>query len=69
MGSDYPFPLGEVPMAGKMLCSSDELSGFLSWDERARMLAGNAIDFLGLDSSFERAFQTRMKESASLAIE
>jgi aminocarboxymuconate-semialdehyde decarboxylase len=62
MGSDYPFPLGEVPMAGKMLCSDDQLSEFLSWEERAHMLAGNAIDFLGLEREFGQAFQHRLHD-------
>ncbi|KAF8855200.1 hypothetical protein BDZ45DRAFT_715845 [Acephala macrosclerotiorum] len=55
MGSDYPFPLGEVPVAGKMLCSDDQLTKFLSWEERARMLAGNAIEFLGIEAEHDRA--------------
>jgi aminocarboxymuconate-semialdehyde decarboxylase len=62
MGSDYPFPLGEVPMAGKMLCSNDQLSEFLSWEERSQMLAGNTIEFLGLDARFENEFRRRRKE-------
>jgi aminocarboxymuconate-semialdehyde decarboxylase len=66
MGSDYPFPLGEVPMAGKMLCSNDELGSFLSWDERAHMLAGNAIQFLGLEARFENEFRRRIKEFAMI---
>ncbi|ORY68758.1 2-amino-3-carboxymuconate-6-semialdehyde decarboxylase [Pseudomassariella vexata] len=52
MGSDYPFPLGEVPIAGKMLCFEDRLSKFLTWDERANMLAGNTIDLLNLGPEF-----------------
>lgn len=62
MGSDYPFPLGEVPEAGKMLCSDDKLASFLTWDERAQMLAGNAIRFLGLEERFEKRFQDKMME-------
>lgn len=43
LGSDYPFPLGE-PLPGELINSAE----FLSEDERARMLAGNATDFFGL---------------------
>ncbi|KKK19811.1 putative 2-amino-3-carboxymuconate-6-semialdehyde decarboxylase [Aspergillus rambellii] len=50
MGSDYPFPLGEVPEAGKMIARETKLDGFLSWKQRADMLAGNALRFLNLDS-------------------
>lgn len=60
MGSDYPFPLGEVPMAGKMLATNNELSSFLSWNQRAYMLAGNAIDLLKLDGQFEKKFQAKL---------
>jgi aminocarboxymuconate-semialdehyde decarboxylase len=62
MGSDYPFPLGEVPMAGKMLCSEKQLSTFLTWEERAHMLAGNAINFLGLEAEFGKIFRHRIDE-------
>jgi aminocarboxymuconate-semialdehyde decarboxylase len=62
MGSDYPFPLGEVPMAGKMLVSNDQLSEFLSWDERAHMLAGNAIELLNLEPRFQKAFRRRLTD-------
>lgn len=54
MGSDYPFPLGEVPVPGKMLC--EEL-GWLTWDERTGMLAKNAIQFLGLEEEFGAVFR------------
>ena len=62
MGSDYPFPLGEVPVAGQMLAKEEELEGFLSWDERAMMLAGNAIQFFGLDKEFGDCFRRRLLE-------
>ncbi|KAI0121037.1 putative 2-amino-3-carboxymuconate-6-semialdehyde decarboxylase [Xylariales sp. AK1849] len=61
MGSDYPFPLGEVPIAGNMLCTNDELSRFLSWDERAYMLAGNAIDLFNLGPKFKKRFQNQLR--------
>ncbi len=45
MGSDYPFPLGEHP-PGKLVRDAD----WLSDSERARMLAGTAMEFLGLST-------------------
>lgn len=51
MGSDYPFPLGEVPEAGKMIARDGRVGGFLRWRERAEVLAGNALRFLNLDSN------------------
>ncbi|KAK8072072.1 2-amino-3-carboxymuconate-6-semialdehyde decarboxylase [Apiospora saccharicola] len=62
MGSDYPFPLGEVPVAGKMLCAEDQLSRFLTWEERARMLSGNAIELFNLGPKFEERFQDKLAE-------
>ncbi|KAK7962647.1 uncharacterized protein PG986_003472 [Apiospora aurea] len=62
MGSDYPFPLGEVPVAGKMLCAEDQLSRFLTWEQRADMLSGNAIKLFNLGSKFERRFQENLAE-------
>jgi aminocarboxymuconate-semialdehyde decarboxylase len=49
MGSDYPYPLGEVPEAGRMIAKDGRLEGFLSWRQRAEILAGNALRFLNLD--------------------
>lgn len=60
MGSDYPFPLGEVPEAGRMLSSDDRLTEFLTWSQRAHMLAGNAIDFLTLDDNFRKEYDRRL---------
>lgn len=48
MGSDYPFPLGEMPNPGEMLSSDKKVGELFSSETRARMLAGNAIEFLGL---------------------
>jgi aminocarboxymuconate-semialdehyde decarboxylase len=62
MGSDYPFPLGEVPVAGKMLAEEEELDSFLSWEERAMMLSGNTINFLGLEDQFGDTFIHRFGE-------
>ncbi|KAK6376548.1 hypothetical protein LTS17_007143 [Exophiala oligosperma] len=65
MGSDYPFPLGEVPEAGKMLSSDDRLKEFLSWTERAQMLAGNVINFLSLEERFKQEYEQRLKSFLS----
>lgn len=46
MGSDYPYPLGERP-AGRVVRDAS----FLSGDDRARILGGNAEEFLSLGSS------------------
>jgi aminocarboxymuconate-semialdehyde decarboxylase len=62
MGSDYPFPLGEVPVAGQMLAEVDELGEFLTWDDRAMILAGNAIQFFGLETEFGNLFSRRLEE-------
>jgi len=60
MGSDYPFPLGEVPVPGKMPC--EEELGWLTWDERAGMLAKNAIQFLGLEEEFGAVLRKRLEQ-------
>lgn len=52
--------LAEVPMAGKMLCSEEKLSSFLTWKERANMLAGNAISLFDLGPSFKQAYLNRL---------
>ncbi|RBQ72189.1 hypothetical protein FVER14953_20623 [Fusarium verticillioides] len=67
MGSDYPFPLGEVPEAGKMLTSDGSLSEFLSTEQRAMMLAGNAIDFLKLDERFQNAYKDSLRDLSNRA--
>ena len=46
LGSDYPFPLGE-PEPGRLIESLTELPGPV----RERLLAGTALEFLGLDGS------------------
>ena len=43
LGSDYPFPLGEAE-PGRLIESMDDLSA----DDRARLLSGTALEFLGL---------------------
>lgn len=43
MGSDYPFPLGESP-PGKLI----RAAGWLTDDQRERMLVGSAVEFLAL---------------------
>ncbi|KAL1881265.1 hypothetical protein Daus18300_001117 [Diaporthe australafricana] len=61
LGSDYPFPLGEVPTAGEMLIGNGEegkkLDGFMSWEQRAGVLAGNAIRLLNLDDKFQQRYE------------
>jgi aminocarboxymuconate-semialdehyde decarboxylase len=49
LGSDYPFPLGEVPRPGQLI-ESCELSGDAVTDEavRRRLLSENALQFLRL---------------------
>ena len=64
LGSDYPFPLGEVPMAGEMLLESKHVGKFMSWEERAGVLAKNAIRFLNLGKEFEQRFRSRWVEFA-----
>lgn len=49
MGSDYPFPLGEMPEPGRMLAADPKLDSFLSTADRVQMLSLNALRFLGLD--------------------
>lgn len=46
LGSDYPFPLGEDE-PGRLIESMEELSA----EQRQRLLAGTALEFLGLESS------------------
>ncbi|MCB0374310.1 MAG: amidohydrolase [Sinomicrobium sp.] len=44
LGTDYPFPLGE-PEPGKLIRGMDELSD----SAKAKLLGGNALDWLGLN--------------------
>ncbi|GAB1310634.1 2-amino-3-carboxymuconate-6-semialdehyde decarboxylase [Madurella fahalii] len=67
LGSDYPFPLGEVPVAGKMLIEDERIQKFMSWEERAGVLARNAIRFLKLGREFEDRFEKRLKMVESTA--
>jgi len=60
VGSDYPFPLGEVPMAGKMLATHERLAEFLTWEERGQMLAGNTINLLSLGLTFQKKYRRRL---------
>jgi aminocarboxymuconate-semialdehyde decarboxylase len=46
LGSDYPFPLGEH-RPGSLIESLEELSG----RDRERLLAGTALEFLGIDEA------------------
>ncbi len=45
MGSDYPFPLGEA-VPGSLIDGMDDLSQ----DVKARLLAGTALEWLGLEA-------------------
>jgi aminocarboxymuconate-semialdehyde decarboxylase len=45
-----------------MLAEEEELDGFLSWDERAMMLAGSTINFLGLEDAFGGVFIERLEK-------
>lgn len=69
LGSDYPFPLGEVPVAGKMLLEDERVRLFMSWEERAGVLAKNAIRFLNLGSEFQDRFERRLKEAGAEAVD
>ena len=53
MGSDYPFPLGEMPVPGEMLAEDKRVMEVFSHESRGRMLSGNAIEFLGLGEMFK----------------
>ena len=46
LGSDYPFPLGELE-PGSLIDSMDDLDQAT----KARLFAGTALEFLGLDAS------------------
>jgi len=63
LGSDYPFPLGEVPVAGKMLLEDERVRLFMSWEERAGVLGKNAIRFLKLGREFEERYEMRLREA------
>ncbi|KAK0748448.1 hypothetical protein B0T21DRAFT_279436 [Apiosordaria backusii] len=63
LGSDYPFPLGEVPMAGKMIVEDEGVDRFLRWGEKAWILGRNAIRFLKLGKDFEERFERRLREA------
>ena len=45
LGTDYPFPLGEAK-PGRLILDSDAFSA----EQKARMLAGTALEFLDVDS-------------------
>lgn len=63
MGSDYPFPLGEMPEPGRMLARDERLDTFLSWGQRADMLSTNALRFFKLenDGRWQKSRQERLK--------
>jgi len=43
LGSDYPFPLGEVPECGHLIHNSD-----LPTELKEKLFEKNALDFLGI---------------------
>lgn len=45
-----------------MLCAEDQLSRFLTWEERANMLSGNAIKLFNLGTRFESRFHEKLAE-------
>lgn len=51
LGSDYPFPLGEMPQPGKLVCTNEQMQKFLSEESRDGIMAKNALEFLGIDES------------------
>ncbi|KAK3936115.1 hypothetical protein QBC46DRAFT_270310 [Diplogelasinospora grovesii] len=63
LGSDYPFPLGEMPLSPSNLLPLDSrVGGFMSWEERAGVLARNTMRFLNLGREFERRYEQRWAE-------
>ncbi|KAK4193198.1 hypothetical protein QBC35DRAFT_480894 [Podospora australis] len=62
LGSDYPFPLGEVPVAGEMVLDDEKV---LTWEEKAGILGRNTISFLKLGREFEEKFEERLKAATA----
>jgi len=50
-------------VAGRMLVEDERVREFMSWEERAGVLARNAIGFLGLGEEFERRYEERLLEA------
>jgi aminocarboxymuconate-semialdehyde decarboxylase len=69
LGSDYPFPLGEVPVAGRMLIEDERVGKFMSYTERAGILAQNAIRFLKLGPDFEERFEERLRQFEAVLVD
>ncbi|KAK4200075.1 hypothetical protein QBC40DRAFT_76474 [Triangularia verruculosa] len=65
LGSDYPFPLGEVPMAGKMIIQDESVDQFLRWEEKAWIMGKNAIRFLRLGEEFMNRFEKRLQDAGN----
>jgi aminocarboxymuconate-semialdehyde decarboxylase len=57
LGSDYPFPLGEA-RPGELI---ESVTG-LTQKTQAQLLAGNALDFLGLDRKMFGARNSSLQE-------
>lgn len=49
LGSDYPFPLGEMPQPGELLSTDSQIQKFLCATSRERIMSKNVLDFLGID--------------------
>lgn len=49
LGSDYPFPLGEMPQPGELLSTDAQVQEFLCAECKERIMARNALEFLGMD--------------------
>ena len=49
LGSDYPFPLGEMPQPGELLSTDSQIQNLLCAKSRERIMSKNVLDFLGID--------------------
>lgn len=49
LGSDYPFPLGEMPQPGELLSTDSQIQKLLCAKSRERIMSKNVLDFLGID--------------------
>jgi len=43
-----------------MLATHERLAEYLSWEERAQMLAGNTIELLNLGPSFQEEYRRKL---------
>lgn len=49
LGSDYPFPLGEMPQPGELLSTDPQIQKLLCAKSKERIMAQNVLEFLGID--------------------